>query len=204
MGYTVALTGGIGSGKSTVADAFAQLGLRLSMPMLSPVRWSSPVPRRSSHCRPLWTTDDCPDGTLNRRLLREKFCSRGGKSPLNALLHPLIQQETRRQMQAATSPYLLWVVPLLVENRLSGRADRVLVVDVPKETQIERTMLRDKVSREHAEHILAAQATRQQRPAVADDVIENTGTPDAVASDVARLHEKYLTLASQAASQENS
>ncbi len=66
-------------------------------------------------------------------------------------------------MQAATSPYLLWVVPLLVENRLSGRADRVLVVDVPKETQIERTMLRDKVSREHAEHILAAQATRQQR-----------------------------------------
>ncbi len=101
-------------------------------------------------------------------------------------------------------PYLLWVVPLLVENRLSGQADRVLVVDVPKETQIERTMLRDKVSREHAEHILAAQATRQQRLAVADDVIENTGTPDAVASDVARLHEKYLTLASQAASQENS
>ncbi|CDL53264.1 dephospho-CoA kinase [Klebsiella pneumoniae] len=126
------------------------------------------------------------------------------KAWLNALLHPLIQQETRRQMQAATSPYLLWVVPLLVENRLSGQADRVLVVDVPKETQIERTMLRDKVSREHAEHILAAQATRQQRLAVADDVIENTGTPDAVASDVARLHEKYLTLASQAASQENS
>ncbi len=71
-----------------------------------------------------------------------------------------------------------------------------------KETQIERTMLRDKVSREHAEHILAAQATREQRLAVADDVIENTGTPDAVASDVARLHEKYLMLASQAASQE--
>ena len=126
------------------------------MPMLSPVRWSSPVPRRSGHCRPLRTTDDCPDGTLNRRLLREKFCSRGGKARLNALLHPLIQQETRRQMQAATSPYLLWVVPLLVENRLSSLADRVLVVDVPKETQIERTMLRDKVSREHAEHILAA------------------------------------------------
>ncbi len=126
------------------------------------------------------------------------------KAWLNALLHPLIQQETRRQMQAATSlissgSYLCWsktACPVL--------ADRVLVVDVPKETQIERTMLRDKVSREHAEHILAAQATRQQRLAVADDVIENTGTPDAVASDVARLHEKYLTLASQAASRENS
>ncbi len=204
MGYTVALTGGIGSGKVRSPTPSRSLGLRLSMPMLSPVRWSSPVPRRSSHCRPLWTTDDCPDGTLNRRLLREKILLTWRKSRLNALLHPLIQQETRRQMQAATSPYLLWVVPLLVENRLSGQADRVLVVDVPKETQIERTMLRDKVSREHAEHILAAQATRQQRLAVADDVIENTGTPDAVASDVARLHEKYLTLASQAASQENS
>ena len=145
------------------------------------------------------------DGTLNRRLLREKiFAHVEEKAWLNALLHPLIQQETRRQMQAATSPYLLWVVPLLVENRLSSQADRVLVVDVPKETQIERTMLRDKVSREHAEHILAAQATREQRLAVADDVIENTGTPDAVASDVARLHEKYLMLALQVASQENS
>ena len=105
-------------------------------------------------------------------------------------------------MQLATSSYILWVVPLLVENRLSAKADRVLVVDVPKETQIERTMLRDRVSRQHAEHILAAQATREQRLAVADDVIENMGSPDAIASDVARLHAKYQRLASQAASQE--
>jgi dephospho-CoA kinase len=94
----------------------------------------------------------------------KNFCSPEEKAWLNALLHPLIQQETRRQMQAATSPYLLWVVPLLVENRLSAKADRVLVVDVPKETQIARTMLRDRVSREHAEHILAAQATREAAP----------------------------------------
>ena len=153
MGYTVALTGGIGSGKSTVADAFAQRGVKV----------------------------------IDADVIARQVVEPGTPA-----------------LQAATSPYLLWVVPLLVENRLSGQADRVLVVDVPKETQIERTMLRDKVSREHAEHILAAQATRQQRLAVADDVIENTGTPDAVASDVARLHEKYLTLASQAASQENS
>lgn len=107
-------------------------------------------------------------------------------------------------MQAASSPYVLWVVPLLVENNLVANADRVLVVDVAKETQIARTILRDRVSREHAERILAAQATREQRLAAADDVIENMGPPDAIASDVARLHEKYLMLASQAASQEKS
>ncbi|HHM0842986.1 TPA: dephospho-CoA kinase [Klebsiella pneumoniae] len=206
MGYTVALTGGIGSGKSTVADAFAQLGVKvIDADVIARQVVEPGTPALQAIVGHFGPQMIAPDGTLNRRLLRKKiFAHVEEKAWLNALLHPLIQQETRRQMQAATSPYLLWVVPLLVENRLSGQADRVLVVDVPKETQIERTMLRDKVSREHAEHILAAQATRQQRLAVADDVIENTGTPDAVASDVARLHEKYLTLASQAASQENS
>ncbi|VTN14046.1 Dephospho-CoA kinase [Raoultella terrigena] len=127
------------------------------------------------------------DGTLNRRSLRERiFAHAEDKTWLNALLHPLIQQETRRQMQAASSPYVLWVVPLLVENNLVANADRVLVVDVAKETQIARTILRDRVSREHAERILAAQATREQRLAAADDVIENMGPPDAIASDVAR------------------
>ncbi len=147
-----------------------------------------------------------PDGTLNRRLLREKILlTWRKKAPAQCAVAPADSAGNAPPDAGRHLPLIsLWVVPLLVENRLSGQADRVLVVDVPKETQIERTMLRDKVSREHAEHILAAQATRQQRLAVADDVIENTGTPDAVASDVARLHEKYLTLASQAASQENS
>ena len=158
MGYTVALTGGIGSGKSTVADAFAQLGIKVidaDVIARQVVEPGTPALQAiADHFGPQMIA---PDGTLNRRLLREKiFAQVEEKAWLNALLHPLIQQETRRQMQAATSPYLLWVVPLLVENRLSSQADRVLVVDVPKETQIERTMLRDKVSREHAEHILAA------------------------------------------------
>jgi dephospho-CoA kinase len=94
------------------------------------------------------------------------------------------------------------VVPLLVENQLQKKADRVLVIDVAPETQIQRTMTRDRVSREHAEQILAAQATRAQRLAVADDVIDNNGAPDAIASDVARLHAQYLTFAAQAVAQE--
>jgi dephospho-CoA kinase len=97
---------------------------------------------------------------------------------------------------------VLWVVPLLVENQLQKKADRVLVIDVLPETQIQRTMTRDRVSRVHAEQILAAQATRDQRLAVADDVIDNNGAPDAIASDVARLHAQYLTFAAQAVAQE--
>ncbi|WP_423978912.1 dephospho-CoA kinase [Klebsiella aerogenes] len=204
MGYTVALTGGIGSGKSTVADEFAHLGVTvidadiIARQVVEP--GTPALLAIAERFGPQMINDD---GSLNRRRLRERiFAHSEDKAWLNTLLHPLIQQETRRQMQASTSPYLLWVVPLLVENRLTDKADRILVVDVPKETQIERTIRRDGVSREHAEHILAAQATREQRLAAADDVIENMGSADAVASHVARLHDKYLMLASQAASQE--
>ncbi|ROS07855.1 dephospho-CoA kinase [Raoultella sp. BIGb0399] len=205
MRYTVALTGGIGSGKSTVADAFSHLGVNVIDADIIARQVVEPGTPALQAIAAHFGPGMLDDGTLNRRALREKiFAHPDDKTWLNALLHPLIQQETRRQMQAATSPYILWVVPLLVENHLAAKADRVLVVDVPKETQIERTISRDRVSREHAEHILAAQATREQRLAVADDVIENTGTPDAIASDVARLHDRYLLLASQAASQEKS
>lgn len=204
MGYTVALTGGIGSGKSTVADEFAHLGVTvidadiIARQVVEP--GTPALLAIAERFGPQMINDD---GSLNRRRLRERiFAHSEDKAWLNALLHPLIQQETRRQMQSSTSPYLLWVVPLLVENRLTDKADRILVVDVPKETQIERTIRRDGVSREHAEHILAAQATREQRLAAADDVIENMGSADAVVSHVARLHDKYLMLASQAASQE--
>ncbi|MEB4673345.1 dephospho-CoA kinase [Enterobacteriaceae bacterium G50] len=204
MAYTVALTGGIGSGKSTVADAFSNLGINvidadiLARQVVEP---GTPALRAIvEHFGPQILT---PDGALNRRVLRERiFANPDEKAWLNALLHPLIQRETQQQMQKATSPYVLWVVPLLVENNLASRADRVLVVDVTRDTQILRTMQRDRVSREHAEHILAAQATREQRLAAADDVIDNNGTPEAIASDVARLHARYLELAAQAVSQE--
>ncbi len=134
MGYTVALTGGIGSGKSTVADAFAQLGVKvIDADVIARQVVEPGTPALQAIVGHFGPQMIAPDGTLNRRLLREKiFAHVEEKAWLNALLHPLIQQETRRQMQAATSPYLLWVVPLLVENRLSGQADRVLVVDVPK------------------------------------------------------------------------
>ncbi|EDK0261305.1 dephospho-CoA kinase [Salmonella enterica] len=204
MRYTVALTGGIGSGKSTVADAFADLGITvidadiIARQMVEPGQ-----PALNAIAEHFGSELIAADGTLRRRALRERIFSHPEeKAWLNALLHPLIQQETQRQLQQATSPYVIWVVPLLIENRLYQKANRVLVVDVTPEMQLMRTVLRDDVTREHVEHILAAQATREARLAVADDVIDNNGAPDAIASDVARLHASYLKLASQFVSQE--
>lgn len=204
MRYTVALTGGIGSGKSTVANAFADLGIQIidadiiARQVVEPGKPA--LVAIAEHFGPELIASD---GTLHRRLLRERiFAHPQEKAWLNALLHPLIQQETRRQFQQATSAYVLWVVPLLVENGLYRQANRVLVVDVTPETQLSRTMQRDDVTRTHVEQILAAQASREARLAVADDVIDNNGAPDSIMSDVARLHARYLQLASQFVSQE--
>lgn len=204
MRYTVALTGGIGSGKSTVANAFAELGIQIidaDIIARQVVEPGKPALHAiTEHFGPELIDGD---GTLQRRILRERiFAHPEEKAWLNALLHPLIQQETQRQFEQATSAYVLWVVPLLVENGLNSKADRVLVVDVTPETQIFRTMQRDDVTRAHVEQILAAQATREARLAVADDVIDNNGTPESIIPDVKRLHARYLQLASQFVSQE--
>ena len=114
---------------------------------------------------------------------------------LEAILHPVIREETVRQANAAGGEYQVIVVPLLTESPLKLFVDRVLVVDCDTETQIDRLVRRDGGSREAAQRILAAQATREQRLAIADDVIENHGSRDALLEQVDRLHEKYQILA---------
>ena len=204
MAYTVALTGGVGSGKSTVADAFAHLGVTVIDADIIARQVVEPGTPALSAIIDRFGSGIClPDGTLNRRALREKiFAHAEDKAWLNALLHPLIGQQTRQEIAQATSDYVLWVVPLLVENQLHKNADRILVVDVTPATQLRRTMLRDNVPRELAEKMLAAQASREARLAIADDVIDNNGAPEAIVSDVARLHQRYLALAKQAEQQE--
>ncbi|WP_336982843.1 MULTISPECIES: dephospho-CoA kinase [unclassified Cedecea] len=204
MVYTVALTGGIGSGKSTIAEAFSRAGVTVIDADVIARQVVEPGQRAlaliSQHFGPKFLLED---GSLNRRALRETiFSSPQQKQWVNNLLHPIIQQQTRDEIARATSPYVLWVVPLLVENNLQQKADRILVVDVSPETQIARTMLRDNVSREHAQQILNAQASREARLAVADDVINNDGSPQDVVVHVDRLHRQYLKLAGLAAQQE--
>lgn len=165
MRYIVALTGGIGSGKSTVANAFADLGINVIDADIIARQVVEPgAPALHAIADHFGENMIAADGTLQRRALRERiFANPEEKNWLNDLLHPLIQQETQHQIQQATSPYVLWVVPLLVENSLYKKANRVLVVDVSPETQLKRTMQRDDVTREHVEQILAAQATREAR-----------------------------------------
>lgn len=202
--YVVAITGGIGSGKTTVANQFAALGIEvvdadlIARDVVAP--GTPALAAIASHFGPEMLTGQ---GLLDRRVLRERiFSDPAAKSWLNALLHPIIRSEMLRQCAAASSPYCLLVVPLLVENRLTELADRVLVIDVDEATQIERTCRRDGVSREQAQAILASQASRSERLAMADDVLDNqSGTTETIRERILALHETYLAFASQQAPQ---
>ncbi|VEA71851.1 Dephospho-CoA kinase [Serratia rubidaea] len=155
MTYIVALTGGIGSGKSTVANAFARHGIVIVDADIIARQVVEPgTPSLAAIAAHFGQGILQPDGTLDRAALRQRIFSQPDeKRWLNQLLHPVIQQETQRQLALADSPYALWVVPLLVENQLQSRADRVVVVDVDSETQLQRTIARDGVSRQQALNI---------------------------------------------------
>ncbi|MCE9924245.1 dephospho-CoA kinase [Aeromonas media] len=202
--YVVAITGGIGSGKTTVANQFATLGIEVvdaDLIAREVVEPGTPaLAAIASHFGPGILDEQ---GRLDRRALRERiFSNPAAKSWLNALLHPIIRSEMLRQCAAANSPYCLLVVPLLVENRLTELADRVLVIDVDEATQIERTCRRDGVNREQAQAILASQASRSERLAMADDVLDNqSGTTETIRERILALHETYLAFASQQAPQ---
>ncbi|CAJ1789442.1 Dephospho-CoA kinase [Aeromonas jandaei] len=200
--YVVAITGGIGSGKTTVANQFAELGIDVvDADVIAREVVESGTPALAAIADHFGPDIITPDGQLDRRRLREQvFSNPSAKAWLNALLHPLIRSEMQRQCAATRSPYCLLVVPLLVENKLTGLANRVLVVDVDEATQIERTCRRDGVTPEQAKAIIAAQASRSERLAAADDVIENlNGSEMAIKARILTLHETYLAFASQQA-----
>lgn len=198
--YVVAVTGGISSGKTTIANQFAALGIDVvDADVIARDVVEPGAPALAAIATNFGPDVITPDGQLDRRGLRERvFSDPNAKAWLNALLHPLIRQEMLRQCAAARSPYCLLVVPLLVENKLAGLANRVLVIDVDEATQIERTCRRDGVSAEQARAIIAAQASRSERLAAADDVIDNhNGSQMAIKTRILALHETYLAFASQ-------
>lgn len=203
--YVVAITGGIGSGKTTIANRFAELGIEVVDADIIAREVVEPgTPALAAIADHFGQDVISSDGRLDRRRLRDHiFSDPAAKAWLNALLHPLIRSEMLRQCAIAESPYCLLVVPLLVENRLTSLADRVLVIDVDEETQIERTCRRDGVSRAQAEAILASQASRGERLAMADDVLDNqSGTSETIRERILALHQTYLAFASQQARQQ--
>jgi len=196
--YTIGLTGGIGSGKSAVAALFAKQGIavidtdeiahELTRPggaAIEPIRAAFGAGAIGS------------DGALDRAKMRKLvFGNLAEKKELEAILHPLIREESLRRGERASSPYSILVIPLLAEGGIDrSRYERVLVVDCTEAQQIERAMRRSGLSEGEVRDILAAQATREQRLSLADDVIDNRGPPEALERQVSRLNQKYLTLA---------
>lgn len=197
--FRVALTGGIASGKTTVANLFAAHGIPLVDSDLIAREVVEPGQPALAAVAEAFGSDVLgADGRLDRRRLRDIiFSEPTARVRLEAILHPAIRAEMARQSAAAAEagPYQVLVIPLLAEGGRRDRADRVLVVDVPEALQVERLMARDTVSREQAQASLQAQASRADRLAIADDVVTNTGRIEDLREQVARLHEQYLNLA---------
>ncbi|MGN6233682.1 MAG: dephospho-CoA kinase [Trinickia sp.] len=200
--FAVGLTGGIGSGKTTVADLFATHGVAVVDTDIIAHR----ITAAGGAAMPLIEQAFgrqfvAPDGALDRAKMRSLvFSDDAAKARLEAITHPLIRSETERERQAAPGPYVVLVVPLLVESGAwKSRVNRVLVVDCRQQTQIARVMRRNAFSRDQVLAIIARQATREARLAAADDVIVNDDTPlDRLAHDVRQLHLRYLALAGAA------
>ncbi|EWC41067.1 dephospho-CoA kinase [Stutzerimonas stutzeri] len=194
--WILGLTGGIGSGKSAVANHFASLGVH-TVDADQAARWVV-EPGRPALSQIVQRFGDgilLPSGELNRAALRQRiFGEPSQRQWLEQLLHPLIRAEVSRHLALAESPYAIMVSPLLVESGQYRQVDRVLVVDVPEAIQIARTVVRDQASEEQVRAILKVQADRAERLRHADDVLLNDRDLSWLESEVERLHHFYLGL----------
>jgi dephospho-CoA kinase len=195
----VGLTGGVASGKSTVAALFAARGVPvldtdvIAREVVEPGRPALDALVASQGRRILGA-----DGRLDRAELRRRlFGDEAVRREVEGILHPAIMAELRRQSAAAGGPYQVFVIPLLVEAKLRQTVDRILVVDCPEEEQIRRLRARDGESREAAARMLAAQAARDERLAAADDVVDNGGEAADLPGQVERLDRQYREMAAK-------
>jgi dephospho-CoA kinase len=193
----IALTGGIASGKTTVADLFAQLDVPvIDTDVIAREVVEPGQPALAQVVAAFGPGVLAADGRLDRRRLRARiFTDRDAKRQLEAILHPAIRTEMERQSATAGGPYQILVIPLLAEGGRRDHVDRVLLVDAPEDVQVERLMRRDSVTREQAVASLGAQASRAQRQAVADDIVVNAGPADALRARVAELDRTYRQIA---------
>ncbi|USD37197.1 MULTISPECIES: dephospho-CoA kinase [Ferrimonas] len=193
----IGLTGGIGSGKTTVANLFADRGIELIDADLIAREVVAPGSDGLAAIVDHFGADVLNgEGQLDRAALRQRvFNDEQELAWLNALIHPLVRATMVARGRQARSAYALLVIPLLIENGLQSLVERVVVVDLPEAEQIRRTMARDDNSRSLVENIMANQASRQQRLDGADDRIDNSGDLTDLTQQVDALHQQYLTLA---------
>lgn len=189
----IGLTGGIASGKTTVANLFADLGITVIDTDIIAREIVQPGEAALGHIRRRFGKSMISaDGGLDRRAMRELiFSDDEARSGLESILHPRIGERVRIQSAAAAGPYHIIVVPLLVASPLRQFVDRILVVDCDEDTQIRRLTARDSETIDQARKILSAQSSRQERLSTADDVIDNDQDLDAVKARVLELHALY-------------
>jgi dephospho-CoA kinase len=195
--FVVGLTGGIGSGKSAAADEFAALGATVVDTDVISRELTDKGGAAVAEVERLFGKDFVAAGAMDRKRMRDHvFADPTAKRALESLLHPMIREESARRIAAASGPYVVHVVPLLIESPdYRKRVDRVLVVDAPEETQIERVRARSRLSADEVRAIMRGQISRAERLAAADDVIDNRGSRDALRKQVGALHRKYLQFA---------
>lgn len=199
--YIVGLTGGIGSGKSAVADEFAELGVAVTDTDRIAHELTKPGTAGLEEIVAAFSAGILqPDGTLDRAALRRQaFADPAVRARLEAILHPLIGDAAKDEIVRWKTPYGILVVPLLLErNGLVSLVDRILVVDCPEEEQVRRVAARSGLAPDEIGAIMAAQLSRTTRLARADDVIDNSGAASAIAGKVALLDRRYRTLAAEA------
>lgn len=193
----IGLTGGIASGKTTVAKLFADLGARIIDTDVIAREVVEPGQPALAAIRAEFGPSVIDDsGALDRPAMRELvFSDEDRRRTLEGILHPLIRDEAMRQSETAGGPYQVIVVPLLAASPLQDFVDRILVVDCDEETQLRRLLARDTETEAQARRILEAQSSRLERLAIANDVIHNDGDLSATREQVRQLHEIYLSLA---------
>jgi len=198
----IGLTGGIASGKSTICQLFSSYDIPIIDADIIARQIVEPdQPAFQQVVQKFGSEIVQQDGYLNRSFLRQLiFSNPDAKIQLEKILHPKISLELQRQSDALDTAYCILDIPLLIESNLQDSVERILVIDISPEKQLERLCQRDKISVEDAQLIITNQCSQQQRLAVADDVIDNNKSPDAVANLIFDLHQKYLTIANSTTS----
>ena len=195
--YIVALTGGIASGKTLVSDEFTRLGVPvIDMDIIAHEIVEPEQPALLEIEGAFGSSVISTDGRLKRSDLRTLiFSDPESRMKLESILHPRIRQRAAETIEQVDAAYCILVIPLLADRSVYPNVDRILVVDVDTETQIKRSMSRDNSGRKQAEQALSSQISREQRLKIADDILDNSGSPEQVRQNVRKLNVKYLQLA---------